>query len=41
MPDSVFNRINTLFEYLPLAGVIDNTILCIHGGIGSYLTKVE
>ena len=39
--DSVFNRINNLFEYLPLACIIDNTILCIHGGIGSSLKKIE
>ena len=38
---SVFNKINNLFEWMPLAGVVDNTILCIHGGIGSSLTKLE
>lgn len=41
LPDSCFNKINNLFEYLPLACIIDNTILCIHGGIGSSLKKVE
>lgn len=39
--DSVFSRINNLFEYLPLAAVIDEKILCIHGGIGSTLKKVD
>jgi len=39
--DSVFNRFNALFEWLPLAAVVDNKILCLHGGIGSTLNKVE
>ena len=41
LPDSVYNRINNLFEYLPLACIIDDTILCLHGGIGSSLKKIE
>lgn len=40
-PESVFSKINNFFEYLPLAALIDDTILCIHGGIGSTLTSVE
>jgi diadenosine tetraphosphatase ApaH/serine/threonine PP2A family protein phosphatase len=39
--DSVFNRVNRLFEWLPLAAVIDNKIICLHGGIGSTLADVE
>ena len=39
--DSVFNRLNALFEWLPLAAVIDNKILCIHGGIGSSFNTLE
>ena len=39
--DSVFNRINNLFDWLPLAAVVDNKILCLHGGIGSTLRRVE
>jgi protein phosphatase len=41
LPDSVFNRMNNLFEYLPLAAVIDNAILCIHGGIGSSVKRLD
>lgn len=39
--DGVFSRINQFFEYLPLAAVIDGTLFCIHGGIGSSLRRVE
>ena len=31
----------TLFTYLPLTGLIDNKILCMHGGISRELIKVE
>lgn len=41
VPESVFNRINNLFEYLPLGCLIENIILCLHGGIGSSLKRVE
>ena len=37
---SVFRSINNLFEWLPLAGVIDDRILCLHGGIGSTLNTL-
>lgn len=38
---SVFQRINKVFEYLPLAALIDNKYLCVHGGIGSTLKNVQ
>lgn len=41
LQDSIFNRMNALFEYLPLGCMVDGTILCIHGGIGSTLKKLE
>lgn len=41
LPESVFNRINNLFEYFPLGCVIQGLILCLHGGIGSSLKKLE
>jgi diadenosine tetraphosphatase ApaH/serine/threonine PP2A family protein phosphatase len=34
-------RINKLFEYLPLAALIEDKIICLHGGIGSQLNYVE
>lgn len=36
-PDSVFQKINEMFDWLPLAAVIDERIVCLHGGIGSTL----
>ena len=41
---SVFNRVNSLFEYLPLATIIEDKIICLHGGIGSslhYVAEIE
>lgn len=40
-PDSVFNKINDLFDWLPLAAIIEDKIICLHGGIGSTLVSVE
>jgi hypothetical protein len=40
-PDSVFNRINDVFDWLPLCAVIDDKIVCLHGGIGSTLNSLE
>ena len=39
--DSVFNRFNTLFDYLPLAAIVEEKIICLHGGIGSSLNYIE
>ena len=40
-PNSVFNRVNELFDYLPLAAVVENKIICLHGGIGSTVTDIS
>jgi len=40
-PDSVFNKINDLFDWLPLAAVIEEKIVCLHGGIGSTLVNID
>ena len=40
-PSSVFETINRFFNWLPLAAIIDDRILCLHGGIGSTLNSVE
>ena len=38
--NSVFHRFNRLFEYLPLAVLVEDNILCVHGGIGSTLNSL-
>lgn len=37
----VWRCINELFNFLPLAATIENKILCMHGGIGRSINKVE
>lgn len=39
-PTSIFNKINEFFDYLPLAAIIEEKIICIHGGIGSTLETI-
>jgi diadenosine tetraphosphatase ApaH/serine/threonine PP2A family protein phosphatase len=41
LDDSVFASINDLFDYLPLAAVIEDQILCLHGGIGANVNKIS
>ena len=38
---SIFRRICDLFEYLPLAAVINNQILCVHSGIGEHVKTLN
>lgn len=35
--DSVFARVNRLFEWLPLAAIVEGKAFCVHGGIGGFL----
>ena len=37
----IFNKINEIFNYLPFGVLVDNTILCIHGGIGSTINSLS
>jgi protein phosphatase len=39
--NSIFSKINALFAILPLACIIDEKILCVHGGIGSSISKIS
>jgi diadenosine tetraphosphatase ApaH/serine/threonine PP2A family protein phosphatase len=38
---SVWERANDVFEFLPLAALVENQILCIHGGIGDSISSVS
>jgi hypothetical protein len=38
--DSIFARVNKLFEWLPLAAVVEDKIVCLHGGIGFSVTPM-
>jgi len=38
---SFFNRVNKLFEKMPLAALLENSVLCIHGGLGSNLSRLS
>jgi len=40
-PNSVYMRINRVFESMPLACLIDDKILCVHSGIGNKLKSVQ
>lgn len=37
----VWKRINGLFNWLPLAALIEQKILCMHGGIGRCINKID
>ncbi len=39
--NEIFNKINEIFNYLPFGVLVDNTILCIHGGIGSTINNLS
>mmetsp|Transcript_19925 Transcript_19925/g.43464 ORF Transcript_19925/g.43464 Transcript_19925/m.43464 type:complete len:850 (-) Transcript_19925:76-2625(-) len=39
-PESCWNKFNRAFEYLPVAAVIEERILCIHGGIGGSINNI-
>jgi protein phosphatase len=36
-PASIFNQINNLFDWLPVAALIDNALVCMHSGIGNIM----
>lgn len=37
----IFTKFNDFFDYLPLAAVINDTVLCLHGGIGSSISTLS
>ena len=45
-PGSAFNKVNDMFDQLPLGAIINdraskNKVFCVHGGIGSSALKLE
>lgn len=40
-PDSCWNKFNRAFEWMPIAAVVEERILCIHGGIGGAVDTVD
>lgn len=39
--NSVFQKINEVLEYLPMAALIEDKILCIHSGLGKQVCKLS
>lgn len=37
----IFTKFNDFFDYLPLAAVINDEVLCLHGGIGSSISTIS
>jgi len=40
-PDSCWNKFNRAFEWLPVGAVVEERILCLHGGIGGSLNVIS
>lgn len=38
---ATWKKINTCFQYLPIAAVVENTILCMHGGLSPELVFTD
>lgn len=38
---AVWGAVNAVFDMLPVAAVIDDAVLCLHGGIGDSLHSLE
>lgn len=39
--EDVWERVNDVFEFLPIAALVEKTILCIHGGIGDSVENLD
>lgn len=39
-PNSLYQKFNKVFDYMPLAAVIEDQIFCVHGGIGNKMQSI-
>lgn len=40
-PNSVYQKINKVFDSLPLAALLEEEVLCVHGGLGPNVMHVN
>eukprot|EP00331_Platyophrya_macrostoma_P003524 CAMPEP_0176424724 /NCGR_PEP_ID=MMETSP0127-20121128/10992_1 /TAXON_ID=938130 /ORGANISM="Platyophrya macrostoma, Strain WH" /LENGTH=808 /DNA_ID=CAMNT_0017805805 /DNA_START=70 /DNA_END=2496 /DNA_ORIENTATION=+ len=40
-PGSIYQRLNKLFDYMPLAALVADKLLCVHSGIGNTLKSIQ
>jgi len=40
-PESCWNKFNRAFEWLPVGALVENKILCLHGGIGGSIGVIK
>ena len=40
-PNSIFQKINRVFSSLPLAAVVEDRIIWVHGGVGKNITNFD
>lgn len=40
-PNSLFQKINRVFEYLPLAATVVNKVFCVSSGVGSTVGTID
>lgn len=39
-PESCWNKFNRVFEWLPIAAIIEDRMLCVHGGVGGSIDNL-
>jgi len=38
---NAWKYVTDLFDYLPIAAIIDDTVFCVHGGLSPFLQKID